>query len=114
MKKGGYIRKKPKSQEKIASDRKVFEDMWVFFMEIWRERPHVSEISGEPLGHAPKSWMFEHLLEKSKYPELSKVKRNIILCTFAEHEVKSMGNPLPKHRQLIERAKKELLKKQYE
>lgn len=109
MKKGGYIKKKAISPElKDLGQRKAIE-MWDFYMEIWKERPHVSEVSGDPLGRTPKSWMFEHLLEKSKHPELRFVKKNVILCTFAEHEVKTMGNPLPKHKELIDKAKKELL-----
>lgn len=84
--------------------------LWELFMEIWHERPHLSEVSGDPLmSPIPKTWMFDHLLEMRKYPELKMVKANIILCTFAEHELRRLGNATPKHRALIDNAKKLLL-----
>jgi hypothetical protein len=49
--------------------------------------------------------MFDHLLEKSKHPELKYEKENIILVTFEEHEKKTNGFPDEKHKELIEVAK---------
>jgi len=53
--------------------------------------------------------MFDHLLEKSKWPEFKYEERNICLCTMSEHTKKTNGFPLPKHQELIEQAKRELL-----
>lgn len=78
-------------------------------MEIWNERPHFSEVSGEYLGKEPLTYMFDHALEKSVYPEFALNKDNIILCTLLEHDAKSRGFPLPKHAELIDKIKKQLL-----
>jgi len=84
-----------------------------FYMEIWLERQvrgrNYSEVSGTLLPKEPSSLMFEHLLEKNQYPELIFERNNIILVTQEEQELRSKGFPKPKHKELIEKAKKELL-----
>jgi hypothetical protein len=57
------------------------------FLDIWKKRPHYSEVSGKFLGDEPKSTYFHHVLPKSKYPEFSFDQDNIILLTFAEHQM---------------------------
>lgn len=59
--------------------------MHVFFMDVWNERKHYSEVSGEYLGKEPLSTFFHHILPKSKYPEVAYNKSNIILLTLDEH-----------------------------
>jgi len=59
------------------------------FLEIWNERPHVSELTGKkllPLGH--KLWFsqFLHVLSKGTYSELRLCKENIMLALPNEHE----------------------------
>lgn len=83
--------------------------MWNLFLEIWNERPHRSQISGDWLGREPLSCMFDHLLEKSKWPQFKYDKRNIILLTCSEHSAKTNGWPLQKHKEAIENAKKLLI-----
>lgn len=55
------------------------------FEEIWDERQHVSEVSGEPLGDILDPWFFAHLLPKGSYPAYRLRKENIILLTKKEH-----------------------------
>lgn len=93
----------PEQKKQQSED---IEKMRLFFEEIWNERVHLSEVSGEYLGSEPKSWMFDHLLEKSRYPELKYEKENIALVTICEHSRKTDGNPLHKHQILIDQAKK--------
>ena len=57
----------------------------LFFMDIWRKRPHRSEISGVYLGKEPSSAFFHHILPKNKYPEVRMDEENIILLTLDEH-----------------------------
>ena len=57
----------------------------IMFMDIWKKRPHLSEVSGNYLGMEPLSTYFHHILPKSKYPELRLVEENIILLTLDEH-----------------------------
>jgi hypothetical protein len=94
-----------KRLEGSKKKEKNTEAMHNFFMEIWKKRPHYCQVTGESLGNEPLSYMFEHLLEKSKYPHLAFEEDNIILCTLNVHDAKTMGYPLPKHQEFIEKAK---------
>jgi hypothetical protein len=101
------LRKVSKKQKvKHLENTRTKGKMRSFFLRIWEERSHYSEVSGEYLGNFPLSWMFDHLLEKSKYPDFAFEKNNIALVTFEEHEAKTNGRPLPKHQELIDNAKK--------
>lgn len=99
------LRAKIKSADEKKQQAEDIAKMWGLFIEIWNERPHYSEVSGAWLGNEPKSWMFDHLLEKSRYPEIKYEKWNICLVTFDEHSMKTNGFPLPKHTELIEQTK---------
>lgn len=55
------------------------------FIEIWQEREHYSELSGEFLGDEMNAWFFAHVLSKGSYPHLKLVKENIMLATQEEH-----------------------------
>jgi hypothetical protein len=61
-------------------------DMQNFFLQIWKKRPHKSEVSGESLGSEALSTYFHHILPKSKYPEACLDEENIILLTWEEHD----------------------------
>ncbi len=81
-KKGGLL----KMRRELFVVRTKVEAMRDFFLEIWKERKHYSELSGEYLGSEPLSTFFHHILPKSKYPEVAYDKSNIILLTLPEHE----------------------------
>jgi len=60
------------------------------FNEIWKERPHFSELTGEKLPYDKsnmKMWVcqFLHVIPKGKSPKLRLDKRNILLGTPKEH-----------------------------
>ncbi len=57
-----------------------------FFLQIWRKRPHYSEVSGKWLGSEPLTIFFHHILPKEKYPDASLDEENIVLLTLEEHE----------------------------
>ena len=59
--------------------------MQEFFMTIWKERPHKSEISGTSLGKEALSIFFHHILSKSKFPQAKFDPENIMLLTLDEH-----------------------------
>jgi hypothetical protein len=61
--------------------------MWEMFQEIWKERPHYSELSWTRLGREISSIYFHHILPKSKYKEAMFDKENIILLTGDEHSL---------------------------
>jgi hypothetical protein len=66
------------NSEKISKMRK-------FFLEIWKTRPHVSEITGISLGSQPLTIYFHHILPKEKYPEAMYDEENIVLLSGDEH-----------------------------
>ena len=69
--------------EVIVDHTKIMQE---FFVEIWNERPHKSEVSGTYLGNEPLSTFFHHILPKNKYPEARLDEENIILLTLNEHD----------------------------
>jgi hypothetical protein len=80
------VRKVTKKQkEKNEIKKKETLEMFSFFLLIWKERKHKSEVSGKWLGDEALSIFFHHILPKSKYPEARLDKDNIILLTFDEH-----------------------------
>lgn len=99
------LKKKPKTQEEKDENKKEIEKQWQFFLSIWETRPHKCQITGKWLGDTPYSWMFDHLIEKSKRADLKYEEDNIVLCTFDVHSLKTNGFPLPLHQELIEKAK---------
>lgn len=94
------------TQEERSIQQIEIEAMWAVFREIYRERGPYSEINREYLGSEPLSWMFDHLLEKSKYPDIKYEKWNILMVTFQQHSMKTNGYPVELHKQAIEESKK--------
>ena len=65
-----------------------FKNQKELFEYIWKTRPHVSEISGDPLypkGHSLWHWQFLHVLSKQAYPSFKLNPDNIMLATYGEH-----------------------------
>lgn len=79
-----------------------------FFMEIWKERKHRSEVSGTPLSREPLSIYFHHILPKRKHWEAAFDKENIILLTGDEHN--NVENDIYKYPEVNKRRKKLLIK----
>lgn len=55
------------------------------FIEIWNERPRISEVSGIALRDF-NPCNFSHILTKGAYPRYRLNKENIVLKTFYEHQ----------------------------
>ena len=60
-------------------DIQAIEKRNAFFEEIWKERPHICEVTGANLGRIPNSMYFHHILPKNKYPDFEFKKDNIII-----------------------------------
>jgi 5-methylcytosine-specific restriction endonuclease McrA len=95
-----------KQKIKIKSNVEETKKMWEFFYRIWENSAHNCESCGASLGPLPATYMFDHLLEKSKYPEFKFEKNNIFLCCLECHNSKSNGNPTIKHQEAINKARK--------
>lgn len=78
---------KPKVSQKV----KQTEEMFHFFEDVWKERKHECYNCGKWLGKEPLSYMFDHVLEKSKYPELRLERENIVLMCLQCHDNKTRG-----------------------
>lgn len=85
-------------------------DMQNFFLQIWKKRQHLSEISGLPLVGEPLSVYFHHILPKNKYPEAALDEENIILLTLNEHD--QVESDIYRFEEVNKR--REQLKKKYE
>ena len=76
-----------------------------FYFKIWNSRPHICVSCGCSLGNELRSYHIEHLLEKSKYPELIDEPLNIMLVCLDCHTKKTNGNPTKKHQEEINKVK---------
>jgi hypothetical protein len=78
------IGKSSKLSKKLDNSQNI-SDMKQFFLQIWKKRLHVSEVSGDRLYEPVSTAYFHHILPKSKYPEAQMDEENIILMTLNEH-----------------------------
>lgn len=98
------MRHKPRKALKKTIKEKT-DDMSDFFDLIWRIRPHRCQSCGEDLGNEPRTYMFDHLLDKSKYPEFKFDRANIFICCLQCHSSKTNGHPTESHQAAINAAK---------
>ena len=71
-------------------------DMRKFFMQYWKEnKEHTCEVCRVWLGSDPLSYMFDHVLEKSKYPHLAFEPENIMYLCLTCHDNKTRWNLSP-------------------
>jgi hypothetical protein len=84
--------------------------MQTFFLQIWKKRPHYSEVSGDSLGKEPLHIFFHHILSKEKYPEAELDQENVILLTLDEHT--NVENDIYRYEEVNKR--RELLKQKYD
>ena len=72
----------------------------VFYLKVWDKREHKCECCGKNLEHKPKTYNFDHILEKGnkKYAHLRHVEENICLLCFDCHTNKALHPQLVKLR----------------
>jgi hypothetical protein len=71
-----------KDNERVVMQRE-------FFLSIWKKRLHRCENCDAYLGSEPLSYMFDHVLEKSKYPDLRYEEENICMLCLDCHSDKT-------------------------
>jgi len=86
-------------------DKESLNKMRDFFLSIWSKKSHNCENCKKWLGNEPLSYMFDHLLEKSRYPELKYEEENIMLVCLECHDNKTRGFPSDTTRLRIEKVK---------
>ena len=83
--KSSCLKSKPLSEEKKRRKQEQTQEMHSFFQDIWKTRPHRSEVSNTPIYGEPLSTYFHHILTRQFYPEASLDPENIIILTQEEH-----------------------------
>jgi len=73
------IKRKKKSPEEIRKQKEKLEKRNTFFTDIWNNRPHRCEITGQKLFNPINSMYFHHILPKSKWEIAEFDEENIIL-----------------------------------
>jgi 5-methylcytosine-specific restriction endonuclease McrA len=79
-----------------------------FFTRFWLDTPsgdRECQSCGKKLNEPPRTYYFDHLIEKSKRPDLAMEKDNIFLCCLECHSLKTNGFPTEKHQEAINKAK---------
>ena len=72
-------------EKKIKAKSKITFQL-ALFKEIWNEREHVSELSGDKISMFD-VFCFHHILTKAAYPKFLLFKSNIIILTRSEHRM---------------------------
>ena len=97
--------KSAKQKIKDVAKREYTQKQFNLFYDIWTKRRHYCQSCNLWLGDEPLSIFFDHLLEKSKFPEFALSEENIFLCCYNCHSKKTNGFPTEKHKKAIEQAK---------
>lgn len=83
-------------------------EMTNFLTRLWFNTPQGGrkcQSCGKKLLDPIRTYYFDHLLPKVKYPEYALDERNIFLCCLECHSLKESGFPTQKHQDAIEKAK---------
>lgn len=99
------LKRTPFKRKRKEVDVQEIEKQYNFFLSIWRKRSPYCAICGRYLGREPLSYMFDHILEKSKYPALKYEESNIVLVCLDCHDKKSRGFTNDKYEELIKKVK---------
>lgn len=102
--------KSAKQKLKDVEKKEYINKQFKMFFDIWSKRRHYCESCGLWLGNEPLSIFFDHILEKSKYPEFALMENNIYLCCGECHTKKTNGFPTENHKKAIKNIKNLLSK----
>lgn len=87
---GQTLSKRTSKQLTKEIDKKIQKHkMFEFFVDLWKKRAHRCENCDAHLGSEPLSYMFDHVLEKSKYPDLRYEEENICMLCLDCHSDKT-------------------------
>ena len=85
------LKRAPLKKKGKVVDQESIDKMKDFFLSVWRSRPHLCTICGAYLGSEPRSYMFDHVIEKQSHPELKYEENNIALLCLSCHDLKTRG-----------------------
>lgn len=90
---GSTFSSKPKRIKPRAAKKPGGKTQMEVFQQIWDERDHVSEVSGQWLGDEMQPIFMSHCLPKGAYRRYKFDPRNIVLLTAEEHELWHLKGP---------------------
>ena len=88
--------------------KKLLEADRQFYMIIWNSRPHKCNFCQSSLGSEPRTYHFDHILEKEVYPEYRHVAKNIQLLCLDCHNGKTSGHAPEWFKPFVKTLKEEL------
>lgn len=88
-----YGKPRSKINNRSKQGKKVANQDAKFFREIFNERPHYSEVSGEWLSDTFNPVFCSHVLSKAAFPRARHWKENIMLKTYDEHQRYERADP---------------------
>lgn len=82
----------PKAQAKVDLKKELHPTDMAFYLKVWENRPHICQCCGTQLIGKPKTYYFDHILEKGnkKYEHLRHVEENISLLCWDCHTNKAL------------------------
>lgn len=104
LRKVALNKKVPLEEAKQATQERIQKD-YNFYLGIWNKRPHRCQVCDTPLGSELRSYMFDHLIEKSTHPELRYEEDNLIVVCLDCHSKKTNGFINEKYQEFIDKAK---------
>lgn len=113
LKRKGKLRSKttstnPKARERLKEQTENREKMLDFLTALFYSispGERKCQSCGAELRAPTRSYYFDHLIEKSKRPDLAMERDNIFLCCLTCHALKTDGHPTEKHEEAIRKAK---------
>jgi len=93
---------------KVELKKELLAQDELFYLSLWKSRPHLCFETNRYLGEEPYNWMFHHILPKAKYPEYRHEPWNIVLVSLETHsKVETDIDFTPKIKELTIKLKKE-------
>lgn len=87
----------------------LLEEDWKFYKRFWnRNKMRRCYNCNAFLGSEPKTYMFDHILPKEKYPEFRHNMNNICYLCLTCHDTKTRGFLSAKLKKLVEKTKRKL------
>lgn len=80
-----------RGKQKKEAKKELLQEDRAFYISVWESVPHVCRFCNCSLGSEPKTYHFDHILEKETYPEYRHEPRNIQLLCLSCHNNKTSG-----------------------
>jgi len=80
-----------RAKQKIEAKKELLEIDRQFYLGIWLARPHFCNFCKCHLGNEPRTYHFDHILEKEVFPEYRHTPKNIQLLCLNCHNNKTSG-----------------------